>query len=121
MLGWEIIITQKDTQRASSSGKPFIAKWMTGFEGDRWIKDLVIKGLAEDVASNSGYPHTYSAKAKYIFPLISSGPPEYKGSTVIGDDYFLEGGSNWSIQIDQLEMSKCGPEDELFVEAWDQS
>ena len=121
MLGWEIFITQKDPQKASSSSKPFIAKWMTGLGGDRWIKDLVNKGLAEDIATNSGYPHTYSAKAKFIFPLITSGLPQYKGSTVIGDDYFLEGDANWNIEIDELEMSKCDPEDELLVEAWDQS
>jgi hypothetical protein len=121
MLGWEIFITRKEPGLNEPSAESSLASWKTGLNGDNWLRDLVKQGLAQDLGSNGGYPHLYSAKAKEIIPIISRGAPAYKGGLVVGEDYVLDGGKNWDININQSKLSKCDPDDVLIIEAWDQS
>jgi hypothetical protein len=111
MLGWQVII--------SKSGDT-LCSWSTGIGGLAWLDELVKEGKAEDQGGN-GYPNLYSAKAKEILTVLSEGAPKYSGPTVIGDDYIRIGGLNDAIKIDRSKLNNCSPDDQLTIEAWDQS
>ena len=102
MLGWQVII---------SKGDDTLCSWSTGIGGLEWLDELVKEGKAQDQGGN-GYPNLYSAKAKEILTVLSEGAPKYSGPTVIGDDY---------IKIDRSKLNNCSPDDQLTIEAWDQS
>jgi hypothetical protein len=112
MLGWEMIITNGDKK---------IASWMVGFDGTDWLRDLAKEGLAKDVAVNSGYPHVFSAPAKVLIPILKNGIPQTGGGLVIGEDYALLGNKIWDLVINTEHLNQCLPDDELTIEAWDQS
>jgi hypothetical protein len=112
MLGWEMVITNGDKK---------IASWMAGFAGTNWLRDLSQEGLAKDVAVNSGYPHVFSAQAKVLIPILKNGIPQTGGGLVIGEDYVLSGNKIWDLVINLDNMNQCLPDDELKIEAWDQS
>ena len=111
MLGWQVII---------SKGDDTLCSWSTGIGGLEWLDELVKEGKAEDQGGN-GYPNLYSAKAKEILTVLSEGAPKYSGPTVIGDDYIRIGGLNDVIKIDRSKLNNCSPDDQLTIEAWDQS
>lgn len=112
MLGWEIII---------SNGDKRVASWMVGSGGTTWLRDLAKGGKVKDVAVNCGYPHVFSAPAKLLVPILTNGIPQEGGSLIIGDDYVISGNGVWDLEINTEYLNKCQPEDELVIEAWDQS
>ena len=112
MLGWEIIVSNKEQK---------IASWMVGFGGTDWLRDLAKAGLVNDVAVNSGYPHVFSAPAKVLIPILTNGIPQTGGGLVIGENYASSGNKIWDLVINTEHLSQCLPDDELTVEAWDQS
>jgi hypothetical protein len=40
---------------------------------------------------------------------------------VIGEDYAISGNKVWDLNINPELLNQCQPEDELIIEAWDQS
>ena len=127
MLGWQIYINRspsregKEAIEDSLTNETLLATWLTGLNGCDWIKQLVKEGKAKDLGSYGGYPHSYSAKAEHIIPLILSLKPKTKGATVIGDDYFYIGGFNSEIKLFDDRIKVCPLDEELSIEAWDQS
>ena len=112
MLGWEIFVKRGDEK---------VASWMTGVWGTTWLRELVKEGKAKDLGVNSGYPHAFSVKASVLLPLISKEIPEAGDGLVIGDDYVAPSGKNWDIAFDKDKLLSCSPDEDLLIEAWDQS
>ena len=115
MLGWQVFVLKE----SDADGKSMIS-WSTGFDGLSWLDELVKQGLAQDLGG-SGYPNKYSGKASIILPKIVPSLPNYEGKLVIGDDYVLEGGENWAININQPKIDACKPDEQLIIEVWDKS
>lgn len=112
MLGWEIFIKNQDQT---------IASWMVGSSGTDWLRNLAKEGKAVDVAVNCGYPHVFSMKARDLIPILINGIPQSGGGLVIGENYVINGNRIWDFAIDAELLSKCDPDDELVIDAWDQS
>ena len=112
MLGWEIIITNKEQK---------IASWMVGVSGTDWLRNLAEEGVAKDVAVNHVYPHVFSMKANDLVPILKNGIPQEDGGLVIGEDYVVSGNKVWDFNINPELLNQSQPEDELIIEAWDQS
>ena len=115
MLGWQVIV-----KRGADNVGQSLASWTTGLGGLFWLDELVKQGLAQDLGGN-GYPNKYSGHASVILPKIVPSLPSYEGNVVIGDDYVLDGGENWAIQINQPKIDACNPDEKLFIEVWDKS
>lgn len=112
MLGWQVFVIK---------GNEKIASWTTGVSGIDWLQDLVKDGKAKELDANSGYPYALSVSASVFWPFTYSGIPEGADGTVIGDDYVAPIGKNWNISFDKDKLLGCKPDDELIIEAWDQS
>lgn len=112
MLGWEIVVTNKEQK---------IASWMTGMSGTDWMSDLIKEGKAKDLGSNGGYPDTFLVPAKVLVPILTNGIPQVGGTLVIGEDYAISGNKVWKLDIQIDQLNQCLPEDDLVIEAWDQS
>lgn len=128
MLGWQIYINRSQSWSGqavleeSLANETLLASWLTGLNGCDWIKRLVKEGKAKDLGSYGGYPHSYSARAEYVIPLIIlSLQTKTTGPTVIGDDYVHLGGFNSEIKLFADRIKTCPLDEELSIEAWDQS
>lgn len=122
MLGWEIYIYRLhsgDTQDSLNlTNENLLASWLTGLGGLNWIEAIVKEGKAEDLGGN-GYPIRYTTTASEILAKISSEPLRHEYPLVIGDDY----PSGWisNVSFDYSKISQCLPDEQLLIEAWDQS
>jgi hypothetical protein len=112
MLGWQIIVTNKDQK---------IASWRTSISGADWIDDLVKQGLAKKVDSASAYPTIFSVPTKVLNPILINGIPQTGSQFVIGDDYVIAGDKVLGLEIHFDKLNQCLPEDDLLIEAWDLS
>ena len=112
MLGWEIIVKNQEVTLAS---------WRASAWGTDWLENLVKEGKAQNLATNSGYPQIFSMKAKDLLPILIAGIPQTDAGLVIGEDYAISGTKVWNFKINQIAMNQCKSEDELLIEAWDQS
>jgi len=112
MLGWEIFVKSRDQT---------IASWMMGSSGTSWLRELVKEGKATDVAINCGYPHVFSMKARDLIPILINGIPQSGGGLVIGENYVIDGNRIWDLNINAELLANCSPDDELVIDAWDQS
>ena len=125
MLGWDIFVRRQQENRTSpiaNSGLyifgsfeasaiasfPVVANWQTDSSGLNWLDALVEKGTALLLATNSGYPYYYAAKAEDVIPIIIYNAPHEKTPGKRG-------------RIDRMEVAKIEPDEWLAVEAWDQS
>jgi hypothetical protein len=122
MLGWQIDIHRQVPGESpeNPTKESLLATWTTSLGGLDWLDVLVKEGKAVDLGGN-GYPCRYTATAANVLPKISSGPPHHKGSLVIGDNYVLPGGWVGKARIDHSKISQCLPDEQLIIEAWDQS
>ena len=122
MLGFDIEIYKFTDGMDITSlkiDKPILARWSSGgFRGLDWIENLVSEAKAEDLGGN-GYPLYYKAKAQFILEALALDVPKNKGQTIIGDDYVMP--SDWRSDIDTSKISKCDPDQQLIVEAWELS
>ena len=124
MLGWEIYINRLTVKREfdlmeeSLNDDTLLATWITGIDGLNWINALVKEGKAEFLGG-CGYPQSFSAKADVLIPKIYSMPRNYKGTTIIGDDYVHLGGFNKDMKINQSRIDECSPNEILRIEEWD--
>lgn len=127
MLGWQIYINRSPTRSLDSAvedslkDESLLASWLTGLNGCDWIDKLVEQGRAEYLGTYGGYPRSYSAKAKYVIPPVLSLKSKTKGPAVIGDDYAYIGGFNSDIELFLDRIKACSLDEELSIEAWDQS
>jgi len=127
MLGWQIYINRTPSRATGAAtedslrDESLLASWLTGINGCKWIEALVEEGKAKYLGSYGGYPRSYSAEAKYVIPLALSLKAKTDGATVIGDDYVHIGGFNSNIQLFLDRIKDCPLEEELSIEAWDQS
>jgi len=112
MLGWEIVVTNKDQK---------IASWMVGISGTDWLEDLVKQGVAKDLTTNNGYPNIFSLPAKVLIPILLNGIPQSDGGFVIGENYVISGNKVWDLDIKSVLVDQCSPDIDLLIEAWDQS
>ena len=108
MLGWQIIV-YRELSRPYSPGpwrdkEARVATWLVGLGGLDWLDELVKEGKAEYL-SCGGYPDIFLAKAKDILPKISPSPPHHFGEVIIYHPM----------------LAQCLPEEQLIIEAWDQS
>jgi hypothetical protein len=127
MLGWQIYVNRSPSRTGASASEEslknetLLASWLTGLSGCKWIEILIEQGYGKDLGTYGGYPHSYSAKAKYVIPLILSLKSKTKGPTVVGEDYVHIGGFNTDIELFLDRIKSCPLEEELSIEAWDQS
>lgn len=117
MLGWQIYIFPEKAQLTKES---LLATWMTGPNGIDWLDTLVKEGKALDLGGG-GYPYRYRAIAKILLPIISGGPPPHNSPMVFGDDYILPARWTGEIRINHENIAQCDPNEQLMIEAWDQS
>jgi hypothetical protein len=113
MLGWNISVYRKSDHKK-------LAEWQSRLYGLIWIDDLVKEGHATFLDGN-GYPYHFTATASHLLPPILEGPPEANEHwTHAPSDILLE---NWAGKtvLDHDAMSQCAPEEELLIEAWDES
>jgi len=122
MLGWEFFVTLQRNQDALQAApeEPTLARWLAGLGGTRWIDSLVASGLAKDLGGN-GYPDSYLLSAGILTAALTQGIPWHDGPTVLGDDYFYEGGWSGNMRINIERLRSLDPSEQLLVEAWDQS
>jgi hypothetical protein len=114
MLGWEVFVYRPTTPDVC------IARWMTSVFGLDWLDQLVKGNKATDLGGN-GYPNKYEIAAGVLLPIIKAGLPANDSPLVIGDDYLLPDGWSGDIDWNQQEALACHSNDQLVVEAWDQS
>ncbi len=113
MLGWEFFITRGQNQQ-------FVASWLAGVGGTRWLDDLVSKGSAKSLGGN-GYPDKYEICGEVLSSVLANGVPEHDGALVIGDDYVQMPGHKTDVKIDMGVIRSLPPDEILTIEAWDQS
>ena len=114
MLGWEVFVYRP------ISPDVFIARWMTGVFGLKWLDQLVMNNKAIDLGGN-GYPNKYAVAAGVLLPMIKAGLPANDSPLVIGEDYVLPAGWSGDIVWNHQEVLACQGSDQLLLEVWDQS
>lgn len=97
-----------------------LASWTASIGGLDWLDQLVRDGKATDYGGD-GYPMRYTAPARHVLPLIASSPPGHGGPAVVGDDYFLPSGWVGKTRMSREKLTQCPPDEELYIEAWDES
>lgn len=122
MLGWLIIVRKAVPAEPEGIDSPSVlATWESSTGGLDWLEVLANDGKAE-LRSGNGYPTRYALRAKYILPLLGQGrPPKHGGFAVIGDDYLMPAGWTGCANFHGDRIAACAAEEELIVDAWDQS
>ena len=127
MLGWQIYVSRSSPKPLGSAfehtlkNESLLASWLTGLNGCKQIETLVEEGKAKYLGSYGGYPRSYSAKAEDVIPLVLSLKSKTEGPTVVGEDYAYIGGFNSEIELFLDRIKTCPLNEELSIEAWDQS
>ncbi len=106
VVGWEVTVERQI--EGKDVREKILASWGVGWGGLQWIKELVEQGKATQ-HETYGYPNSYKALAKDILPLIKD-----RGSQKV---YSM----SRSVKIDYEKIKECSPDEELLIEAWDQS
>lgn len=114
MLGWEIFVYRPTTPDV------LIARWITSIGGLEWLDQLVRDNKVVDLGGD-GYPNKYVSTARVLLPTIKAGPPAHKSPAVISDHYALPPGWSSEVTWNKREVMACSANDQLIVEAWDQS
>jgi hypothetical protein len=114
MLDWEVFVYRPD------SPDVFIARWTTSVFGLDWLRPLVKAEKVVDLGGN-GYPRKYTVAAGVLLPLIEAGLPANSSPLVIGEDYVLPAGWSGDVVWNRQELSSCKDDEQLVIEAWDQS
>ena len=124
MLGWEIFIHRLDSSQTLESRQftqaSVVTKWRAGIGGYDWIKVLAKEDKAKALGGN-GYPFMFSAKFNILQPIILNGAPSHNGLMMIGDDYVLPKNYLESPTVNEANLLKCQPDDDMFIAVWDMS
>ena len=114
MAGWSVTIVRQPVEDypRNLDREKVLANWHVGFDGVRWISELVNRGEARRV-SDSGYPSLYTAPACVIAPLFDGDMPPYTG----------QGGMFGPNQtsINRAALDACPADELLTIAVWDQS
>jgi hypothetical protein len=121
-VGWGINIWRQvdspDTRARTRRG--FIGRLEASLGGLDWLDALVAAGHATSLGGD-GYPVRYTVAAAVLMSTLYSGPHRHDGSLVIGADCTLPGVWAGDISLDRSVLAECSPDEELMIEAWDQS
>ncbi len=124
MLGWHINIFRTNAKTHlvydASTDETRLASWSTGVYGLVWLDNLAKANKILDLGGN-GYPCRYTAKASEILPIISSALSSCNRPITIEDNYVLSAREISTLKGDAAKISACDPDDQLLIEAWDQS
>lgn len=122
MLGWLIIVRKAVPAEPEGIDAPSVlATWESSTGGLDWLEALANEGKAE-LRSGNGYPRRYVLRAKDILSLLGRGQaPKHVGFAVIGDDYLMPAGWTGCANFHGDRIAACAAEEELIVDAWDQS
>jgi hypothetical protein len=124
MLGWHIVIFRTNAKTHlvydASTDETRLASWSTGMNGLAWLDHLAKANKISDLGGN-GYPYRYSAKASEILPTISSALSSCNKPITIGNNYAISARDISTLKVDELKISACSLDDQLLIEAWDQS
>ena len=113
MLGWDVIVTRQGSDA-------IVARWSTSVFGLKWLDSLVESHRAVDLGGN-GYPNRYSIAAGVLLPIISGTLPANGSPLVIGEDYVTPAGWSGTVELNAQNASGCRSDEQLLLEAWDQS
>ncbi len=96
------------------------AAWQTGLNGIDWVHQLVKEEKAISLGGD-GYPYIYMAMAKYLKPVVLTGPPQ--ANAVWGFDHgdILAAGWVGRTGIDRSAWEACDPDEWLTILVYDQS
>ena len=106
MLGWEIFVSRRlpgETLEAPSK-ESSVGCWHGSCDALRWVDDLVKEGRATELGGN-GYPYRYLVAAKDVLPILKAHQNPKDSRARLHPDA----------------IQKCEPDEQLIVEAWDQS
>ena len=125
MLGWNVsVFRQADGGSSPASAESpkgaRLAVWQTGVFGLRWVTELVAAGHAVDLGGN-GYPNRYTARGRYLIPLIVSGPPDANAAWIHDPEDIISPAWAGKTVIDEEAINACRPDEWLLIVAWDES
>lgn len=115
MLGWSIGVYR---QLPETSAKIQLASWRSGINGLDWIRHLVEAGQAASLGFNGGYPCRFSVTASAALPILTPDPLPHD-SPITAHHPGTPG--IWGLLMDRDEIARCSPDEQLLIEAWDQS
>jgi len=129
MLGFEVYIFPKSHYIADPKvwereerWKHLLAAWSTGLGGLKWIDDLVKKGEAIDLnIGGEVLLCLYGTKLSTIKHVLKGNIPKPDDPPVIGEDYTLPSGFIGDVEIHESRIAECSEDEEIIIEAWDQS
>jgi hypothetical protein len=122
VLGWYFNIYRQanggsEPARFSADPGPELARWDASFVGSRWLHALEKRGEAID-QGGQGYPTVYTAKAKYILPLLRPhGPSEPRYDEKAEAE--LRPGCFAYVQKFPAVIDACDPEEWLLIHMMD--
>lgn len=117
MLGWDVFVHRR--RATDPADGLLIGRWTTGVFGLKWLDDLVATQEALDLGRNGGYPCRYSMRAATFRSAIAKEAPPTEPRPLLPFEVLPPG---WiSPGVDRAALSGCVPDDELVIEAWDQS
>ena len=125
MLGWHISVYRKPNGReqpatAASEQGARLAVWQAGYNGLRWLDELVAAGKAINLGGD-GYPCGYTLQAANLIPKITGEPPEANQTWVHGEGDILTDKWEGRTIVDKALCDQCSPQEWLLVVAWDES
>ena len=97
-----------------------MAVWQTGIDGLRWLDELVGAGKAVS-RMGSGYPSFYFARARDLAPQILQGPPCANAMWMSDPNDVLTSKWEGKTKVNRRALKRCGGDEWLLVEAWDES
>lgn len=111
MLGWSITV-----YRCESDTSPNVtpANWLAGREGLDWLHKLIESGDATRMEMH-GYPSRFLVTAGAALPVILKDPPP--PGVRLPDGH----GPTQGAYLNRNEIALYSPDEQLLVEAWDQS
>jgi hypothetical protein len=125
MLGWMITVRRQAAGRTGPAGRrsvagDLVAQWQGGPDAIDWLRDLTGHGDAVDLGGD-GYPFLITAKAGAVLPVIEGGPPHENELWVHDTDDLLT--SRWAghTVLNPDVAARCGEEEWLIIEIYDES
>jgi hypothetical protein len=112
-MGWDVIVLRQGMDAK-------VATWTAKFGGLEWLDQLVKEHRAVALGG-AGFPLRYSVAAAVLLPIISKGIPGSPGPAVICDDNMMPTDPSGLVKLDKDNLAACSPDEQLMVDAWDQS
>jgi hypothetical protein len=121
VVGWGINIWRQidPPGTLARSRRGFIGRLEAGLGGLDWLEALVAAGRAISLGGD-GYPVRYTVTAMVLMSTLCSSTPRHDEPLVMVGRYALP---IWCgrVSLDRSTFAECSPDEELMIEAWDQS